>query len=69
MADRLAEDDDSFVRVTCEECGETSDFPASQRGSVQECLHCASYVDVEEGGEPEELDAPGPDEDDEDEVG
>ena len=34
--------------VTCEECGKTSNFPAKQRGSVQECPHCTAYLDVED---------------------
>ncbi|MFL5242363.1 MAG: hypothetical protein ACJ8FY_09670 [Gemmataceae bacterium] len=39
-------DDDQQVQTVCEECGGSLAFPASQRGSVQECLHCGSYVDV-----------------------
>ena len=34
------------VEVRCEECGETSVFPAEQEGTVQECPHCSAYVDV-----------------------
>lgn len=33
--------------VTCEDCGLTSSFPASKQGSVQNCPHCGSYIDVE----------------------
>ena len=36
------------VEVTCEECGRQSTFPASQRGTVQDCAHCGAYVDVGE---------------------
>ena len=55
------------VEVACEECGQTSTFPAAQRGSVQQCPDCGAYVDVEEGGDDdwpagEESDQP-PDED------
>ena len=39
-----------FVAVVCEECGKKTPFPASQRGTLQECPHCSAYVDV---GEPE----------------
>lgn len=34
------------VEAVCDECGKTSSFPASQRGSVQECPHCHAYMDV-----------------------
>jgi hypothetical protein len=40
------------IDVRCENCGETSQFPAVQRGSVQSCPKCWASVDV------------GPDEDD-----
>src|SRR5260370_26308117 len=39
-------DEAEQVQTVCEECGASVAFPASQRGSVQECLHCGSYVDV-----------------------
>ena len=35
------------LEVVCEECGQTSTFPAQQRGSVQNCPHCSAYLDVE----------------------
>jgi hypothetical protein len=34
------------IDVVCEECGKRSSFPASQKGSVQDCPHCKAYVDV-----------------------
>jgi hypothetical protein len=34
------------ISVVCEECGRTTDFPASQLGSVESCAHCGAYVDV-----------------------
>ena len=34
------------ISVVCEECGRTTDFPASQLGSVESCVHCGAYVDV-----------------------
>ncbi len=41
-----------LIPVTCEKCGETSDFPAAQRGSVQNCPVCGATVDVgdDDGG-------------------
>jgi len=36
------------VELACEECGAVSTFPASQRGTVQECSECGAYVDVPE---------------------
>ncbi len=43
---RKTESDGEPIEVTCEECGETSEFPATQKGSVQSCPHCGAYVDV-----------------------
>ena len=40
------------IDVTCEDCGTTTTFPPTQRGSVQDCPNCAAYLDV---GEEEEL--------------
>jgi len=37
------------IEAVCEECGSRSPFPATQRGSVQQCPHCNAYMDV--GGE------------------
>jgi hypothetical protein len=34
------------IEVVCEKCGKSTEFPASQRGSVQECAHCGAFVDV-----------------------
>ena len=34
------------IDVECEDCGRVSSFAAALRGSVQECPHCLSYVDV-----------------------
>jgi hypothetical protein len=34
------------VVVGCEECGKRSEFPAAQKGTVQNCPHCRAYVDV-----------------------
>src|SRR5215471_14132146 len=36
----------SPIDVVCEACGKITSFPASQRGSVQNCAHCHAYVDV-----------------------
>ncbi len=42
------EDNGAPITVVCDECGKSSSFPASDRGSVQNCPHCRSYVDVGE---------------------
>jgi hypothetical protein len=34
------------VTATCEECGKSSEWPAADMGSTQECPHCARYMDV-----------------------
>ncbi len=34
------------IEAACEECGGQASFPASQKGSVQQCPHCGAYVDV-----------------------
>ena len=35
------------IDVVCEKCGQRSTYPATQRGSVQNCQQCGAYVDVE----------------------
>ena len=53
------------VTAVCEDCGKSSDWPASEMGKTQECPHCGGYMDVPdpdedwsgvdfEGGEPED---------------
>jgi hypothetical protein len=37
----------SPIEVVCEECRSPASFPASMRGSVQECPECGAYIDVE----------------------
>jgi hypothetical protein len=55
--DRMAADAESranltgTVSVVCEECGKSADFPASDRGTVQSCPHCAKWVDVPDPNE------------------
>jgi hypothetical protein len=34
------------VKAECDECGKTSEFPAAQAGTVQDCPHCGEYMDV-----------------------
>ena len=34
------------IDVVCEECGNRALFPAVQRGSVQQCSKCGTYLDV-----------------------
>jgi len=36
------------IPVQCEECGETSMFPDTQNGTVQQCPKCYAYIDVGE---------------------
>ena len=69
-AERRAVASGEPIEVTCEECGKTSTFPASQQGWVQNCSHCRAYVDVgdvlfddwdvppESGDEPADHDGP-----------
>jgi hypothetical protein len=42
--------DSGAVEAVCEECGKTTRFPESKRGTVQDCEHCGAFVDV--GDEP-----------------
>jgi hypothetical protein len=53
------------LEIVCQECGKHSAFPASQRGSVQQCQHCDAYIDVEDE---ESLDEPAEFQSDEDEA-
>ena len=50
--ERLAKDKSSdstvAIDIVCEECGKTTPFPASKRGTVQDCGHCGAFVDVED---------------------
>jgi hypothetical protein len=39
------------ISVVCEDCGQPSEFPASDRGKIRQCPHCRNYVDVEEADE------------------
>lgn len=34
------------INAVCEECGKTTSFPSSQKGTTQECSHCLAYIDV-----------------------
>ena len=38
--------DEPSVEATCEECGQTSQFPAALSGTIQYCHHCSAFVDV-----------------------
>jgi hypothetical protein len=38
------------IQVHCEECDQSSVFPPSQIGSIQDCPHCGAYIDVEAPG-------------------
>lgn len=46
------------IQVQCEECGKTTVFPGSLDGSIQECSHCGSFVDVGELGWDEDFGEP-----------
>jgi Zn finger protein HypA/HybF involved in hydrogenase expression len=37
------------LETICEDCGKSATFPASKRGTVQNCPHCGAYIDVGEG--------------------
>ncbi|HKI38210.1 MAG TPA: hypothetical protein VKA46_40525 [Gemmataceae bacterium] len=55
---------DATVEAICEECGEANTFPASQRGTTQNCCHCGGYIDVPgEEGEWDEPEQPAEEED------
>lgn len=34
------------VTATCEECGKTSEWPAAQAGTTEDCPHCGAYMDI-----------------------
>ena len=34
------------VTAVCEECGESAEFPAAERGTVQTCPHCHKWIDI-----------------------
>jgi hypothetical protein len=50
-----SESETEVIGVRCEDCGRTSSYPASQRGTAQECPKCGGYVDVGEIDEDEFL--------------
>lgn len=41
------------ITVACESCGQSTEFAATLRGSVEDCPHCGEFLDV---GEVEEWD-------------
>jgi hypothetical protein len=47
-------DKNASVQADCEECGRSSAFPSSQRGTVQDCPYCGAYVDVGDSPDAEE---------------
>ncbi len=34
------------VTATCEECGKSSDWPATAMGTTEYCPHCGAYMDI-----------------------
>jgi len=34
------------VSVACEDCGKTSDWPATAMGTTETCPHCTAYMDI-----------------------
>lgn len=50
------------IGVVCEECGKQAEFPATDKGSVQECPHCGAYIDVALDAGGDEWQVPAPDE-------
>ena len=58
-SDRQANEPQTVI-VNCEDCGKESRFAVSLIGTIQDCSHCGSYVDVGEVDWPfwEEADEP-----------
>ncbi len=50
-----AEGEAAPIEVVCEDCGQKTAFPASDRGKIRECPKCRNYVDVEPEEEEEEF--------------
>jgi hypothetical protein len=51
------------IEAVCDKCGCRASFPATQRGSVQQCPQCGAYLDVGEdespdGWEDDEVESP-----------
>lgn len=34
------------VTAVCEECGKSSDWPAAEMGTTQDCPHCTAFMDI-----------------------
>ena len=47
---------DEPVSSECEECGKSSEFPASEDGTTQNCPKCGAYMDVGEIDWPDDFD-------------
>lgn len=47
--ERGPEQTEQTIEATCEECGESAEFPFAERGTVQTCPHCREYIDVPSG--------------------
>lgn len=45
---RQAKNDGAPIEVVCEECNKPSEYPASRLGSIETCVHCGAYVDVDD---------------------
>jgi hypothetical protein len=45
MAQRRAQREGT-VTAECEDCGKTSEWPASSMGRTETCPHCAGYMDI-----------------------
>jgi hypothetical protein len=43
---KMSETSGANIQALCESCQNTSEFPASMKGTVQNCQHCDSFVDV-----------------------
>ncbi|MEO1524677.1 MAG: hypothetical protein AAFX06_04535 [Planctomycetota bacterium] len=44
------------ITATCEECGQSSQFPAKQNGTTQTCPKCRAYMDVGTDDWPDDFD-------------
>lgn len=38
----------TVITVQCDACGKSISFPASSRGTIEECPECGEYLDVED---------------------
>jgi hypothetical protein len=44
--DQSLQSTSGIIEAVCEDCGKTTQFPASKNGTTQDCSHCGAFVDV-----------------------